>query len=70
MDRKAYCELINALENIAQETDYRPHYTIVTRNRHILASREDIKSMEYGILVSTGDEVIALPYSNIEYIEL
>ena len=70
MNRKTYCELMNALTNIAQESEYKPHYCIVTRNRHILASSEDIRSMENGILISTGDEVIAMPYSSIEYISV
>lgn len=70
MNRKTYCEMMNALTNIAQESEYKPHFVIVTRNRHILASSEDIKSMENSILISTGDEVIALPYSSIEYISI
>ena len=70
MNRKAYCELMNALAKTAQENGYKTYYCIVTRNRYISASSEDIKSMENGILINTGDEVIALPYTSIEYISI
>lgn len=71
MDRKTYCEMINALENFSQECEIIPtHYCIQTQNRLFRVRREDVKSMEYSILINTGDEVIALPYISIENISI
>ena len=71
MDRTTYCEMMNALANMAQESEaIIQNVTIQTYNRLIVACREDIKSMNNSILINTGDELIALPYSSIEYISI
>ena len=71
MDRTTYCEMMNALANMAQENEaIIQNVTIQTYNRLIVACREDIKSMSNSILINTGDELIALPYSSIEYISI
>ena len=71
MNRKAYCEMMNAMQNMAQENDYIiENVSIQTRNRLFLVRIEDIKSMENSILINTGDEVIAIPYISIEYISI
>lgn len=71
MDRTTYCEMMNALTNMAQESEaIIQNVTIQTYNRLIVACREDIKSMSNSILINTGDELIALPYSSIEYISI
>ena len=71
MDRTTYCEMMNALANMAQENEaIIQNVTIQTYNRLIVACREDIKSMNNSILINTGDELIALPYSSIEYISM
>ena len=69
MNRKTYCEMMNALENMAQDCENIIDYiSIQTYNRLFNVRREDIKSMDYSILINTGDELIAIPYTNIEYI--
>lgn len=71
MDRTTYCEMMNALANMAQESEaIIQNVTIQTYNRLFVACREDIKSMSNSILINTGDELIALPYSSIEYISI
>lgn len=71
MNRKTYCEMMNALENMAQENEYIiENINIYTRTRLFIVRREDIKSMENSILINTGDEVITMPYSAIEYISM
>lgn len=69
MNRKTYCEMMNALENMAQDCEIIIDFiSIQTYNRLFNVRREDIKSMDYSILISTGDELITIPYTNIEYI--
>jgi len=69
MNRKTYCEMMNALENMAQDCEIIIDFiSIQTYNRLFNVRREDIKSMDYSILISMGDELIAIPYTNIEYI--
>ena len=69
MNRKTYCEMMNALEKMAQNCEnIIDCISIQTYNRLFNVRREDIKSMDYSILINTGDELIAIPYANIEYI--
>lgn len=71
MNRKTYCEMMNALENMAQDCEIIIDFiSIQTYNRLFNVHREDIKSMDYSILISTGDELITIPYTNIEYISV
>jgi hypothetical protein len=69
MNRKTYCEMMNALENMAQDCEIIIEFiSIQTYNRLFNVRREDIKSMDYSILINTGNELITIPYTNIEYI--
>jgi len=69
MNRKTYCEMMNALENMAQDCENIIDFiSIQTYNRLFNVRREDIKSMDYSILINTGNELITIPYTNIEYI--
>lgn len=69
MNRKTYCEMMNALENMAQDCEIIIDFiSIQTYNRLFNVRREDIKSMDYSILINMGDELITIPYTNIEYI--
>ena len=71
MNRKTYCEMMNALENMAQDCEIIIDFiSIQTYNRLFNVRREDIKSMDNSILISTGVELIAIPYTNIEYISV
>lgn len=69
MNRKTYCEMMNAIENMAQDCEIIIEFiSIQTYNRLFNVRREDIKSMDYSILINTGNELITIPYTNIEYI--
>ena len=61
--------MMNAIENMAQDCEIIIEFiSIQTYNRLFNVRREDIKSMDYSILINTGNELITIPYTNIEYI--
>lgn len=69
MDRKICNEIINTLEEMTQTIGCPiENINIQTRNRLFVVPKDKIWLMEKNIMFNISGELIAMPYSSIEYI--